>query len=105
MQCTRMRNGRSEIQCMGLHRGEGGGGGGGGGGGLFWEGGGGGGGHDKGVRWGGRGGGRGLHCSGMMRESAGCMTSESVGMHEVEVLCESVARWVGIRQSCCAELC
>ncbi len=46
-----------------------------------------------------------MQCTGMMRESGANITSESVGMHEVEVLCETVARWVGFRQSCCAELC
>jgi len=54
---------------------------------------------------GGAGGGQ-LHCTGMMMmESAGCITSELVRMDEVEVLCETVARWVSFRQSCCAELC
>jgi len=66
---------QSELGCMGLHEGEGGGSG------------------------------SGMQCTGMMRESGANITSESVGMHEVEVVCETVARWVGFRQSCCAELC
>ena len=68
MQCTRMRHGRNKTQCMGLHGGEVGGGG--------------------GRRR------RGLHCTGMMNMGVGCITSESVRMHEVEVLCETIARWV-----------
>ena len=48
------------------------------------------------VKWG-TGGGRrrrGLHCTGMMNGGVGCITSESVRMHEVEVLCETIARYV-----------